>query len=114
MTVAARLPDLKSCISRAISERSFPARLGIPGPLTRSVPWQLAQAAARLRPLLGSGFCASACAAVEASAKANNRRNIQAPRSGFGGGLGYFLFGELERDLVALVDVDGDFAAVGE
>src|SRR5690242_8847222 len=113
MTVAGRLPDRKSRMSCAISERSLPASLGMPAWLTPLVPWQLAQAAARLRPSLGSG-CASACAAPEASAKANSRRNIQAPRSGFRGGLGHFLFGELERDLAALVDVDGDLAAVRE
>src|SRR5690349_9574268 len=112
MTVSGRLPDLKSRMSCAISERSLPASPGMPAWLTPLVPWQLAQAAARLRPSLGSGFCASACAAPEASAKANSRRNIQAPGSGFRGGLGHFLFGELERDLAALVDVDRDLAAV--
>src|SRR5690242_7067144 len=114
MTVAGRLPDLKSRMSRAISERSLPARRGMPAWLRPSVPWQVAQAAARLRPSLGSRFCASACAALEANAKANNRRTIRAPRSGFRGGFGHFLFGELERDFPALVDVDRHLAAVRE
>src|SRR6266704_5982054 len=64
MMVAGRLPVLKSCISCW---------------LTPFVPWQLAQAAARLRPRLGSVPCAragTARTAPEASAAASSGRII--------------------------------------
>src|SRR5882672_5310389 len=119
MTVAGRLPDLKSRICCASSERPRPARLGMPGWLTPFVPWQLAQAAARLRPGPESGSCARA-GETSANARTRNGRLMRSEEpalgrfSGFRGGFRNFLFGELERDLAALVGVDGDLAAVGE
>src|SRR5262245_54739739 len=122
MTVAGRLPVLNSCICCARLERSLPARLGMPPWLTPFVPWQFAQAAARLRPAASGTWAreGETSASASASAAGYGVRIIRswpasaARRSGFRGGFGDFLFGELERDLAALVHVHGDFPAVRE
>src|SRR6266852_6094711 len=83
MMVAGRLPVLKSCICCTRYARCWPARLGIPWRLAPFVPWQLAQAAARLRPRLGSAPCARADrakTAPEASVAARTLRLMSAPR----------------------------------
>src|SRR5260221_8476019 len=123
MTVAGRLPVLKSCICWTRYERSRAARLGMPGWLTPFVPWQLAQAAARLRPATDSESCAVAGeTSPMARAKATggggrimgSRNGPAARRSGFRGGFGDFFFRKFQRDLAAVVDVHSDLAAVGE
>src|SRR5437660_11071956 len=79
MMVAGRLLVLKSCICCTRYARCWPARLGIPWRLTPFVPWQLAHAAARLRPRLGSVPCAragTARTAPEASAATSSGRLI--------------------------------------
>src|SRR6266704_5705068 len=86
MMVAGRLPVLKSCICCTRYARCWPAKLGIPWRLTPIVPWQLAQAAARLRPRLGSAPCARAGrakTAPEASVAARTLRIMSAPRGFF-------------------------------
>src|SRR5882762_8056534 len=86
MMVAGRLPVLKSCIRCTRYARCWPAKLGIPWRLTPLVPWQLAQAAARLRPRLGSAPCARADkmkTAPEASTAERTLRIMSAPRGFF-------------------------------
>src|SRR5258706_5646333 len=83
MMVVGRLPVLKSCICCTRYARCWPAKFGIPCWLTPFVPWQLAQAAARLRPRLGSAPCARADrakTAPEASVAARMLRVMSAPR----------------------------------
>src|SRR5258706_11915268 len=86
MMVVGRLPVLKSCICCTRYARCWPAKFGIPCWLTPFVPWQLAQAAARLRPRLGSAPCAradEAKTAPEASVAARTLWIMSAPREFF-------------------------------
>ncbi len=81
MTVPGRLPALKSCILRTSSSLLMPARLSVAPWLTPSVPWQLAQVAARLRATSDSLACAATGPAlIAANAAADDRDGLEIHR----------------------------------
>src|SRR5439155_1526822 len=118
MTVAGRLPSWKAFICDTRNSFGCPARAGTSLVALRpSVPWQLAQVAARLRATALS-WALAANAAHVSTAPSAILGIIWAPPScnpkikGSGDGRGFFL--ELQLDLLVVADIDAHPAAVLE
>src|SRR5207244_4328669 len=118
LTAAGRLPSWKAFSCETRSSFGCPASAGTSLVVLRpSVPWQLAQVAARLRATALS-WALAANAAHVSTAPSAILGIIWAPPScnpkikGSGDGRGFFL--ELQLDLLVVADVDGYSAAVLE
>src|SRR6185436_14288994 len=117
ITVAGRLPSRNAFICATMCSRGSPAS-GTASLVTArpSVPWQMAQLAARLREAVSWAAAGTATSAVAATM--NNLTGILRKRRTSGHRLGRRgrrrrrRFLEAQDDFLVLADVDGDLAAV--